>query len=90
LGCRALKVAAGDAAQSFSDRFRFSKIDTMLSYFSHLNAKLLSTPQRYNNCGMLAVDLRRMAPEGASHCQDLFVDYSAAFTGFHQEAPDGE
>src|SRR6201987_4461976 len=62
----------------------------MLSYFSHLNAKLLSASQHYDNSGMLAVDLRRIAAETTSRRKDLFVYYPAAFTGFHEKAPDRE
>jgi hypothetical protein len=62
----------------------------VLSYFSHLNAKLLSTSQHYDNSGVLAVDFRRIGAETASRRKDFFVYYSAAFTGFHEKASDRE
>jgi hypothetical protein len=62
----------------------------VLSYFSHLNAKLLSASQRYDDSGMLAVDLRRIATESKSRTRDFFVYDPAAFTAFHEKTPHGE
>jgi hypothetical protein len=70
----AFKFIVGDAMNDLADCFRTPHVNAVFPHFPHLNAKFFSSPQRYDNSSVLTVNLRRIAAEPASGCENLVVN----------------